>query len=97
MSAVVYVLLDATDNPIYVGASHDYGRRLREHQHSHWWRHVASAEVYPQRDWNLALYVERNLIRAWSPEFNRQSVDPVDHALNSILGPMLRVTGEVAQ
>lgn len=94
MSAVVYVLLDSADTPIYVGASQDYGRRLAEHQRTPLWAHVASAGVYPQGSWSLALYVERNLIREWSPEFNTQSVEPVQHAVNGLLSPMFRMFAE---
>ena len=97
MSAVVYVLVDSADQAIYVGASHDYGRRLSEHQRAWWWQHVASAEIYPQADWELALYVERNLIRRLSPEFNRQSVDPVESAMGHIFAPMFRSLAEAAR
>lgn len=92
---VVYVVLDVADNPIYVGATHDCRRRINEHRRrSQWWHLVRSVETYPQPDWEIALYVERNLIRRWSPEFNRQSVDRAEHAFQQFYGPMVRDLAE---
>lgn len=93
----VYVLSDIADRAIYVGASRDVERRVKEHQGKPWWQLVAGVEVYPQQDWELALYVERNLIHKLSPEFNVQSVDPVEQAINSLMGPFGRAIQEMAQ
>lgn len=93
--ASVYIVIDKADNPIYVGASRDVNRRLREHKSRDWWHLARKIEIYEQPDWEIALYVERNLIRRWSPEFNVQSTDPVEHAVNSIRQPMLRSLASV--
>ena len=90
----VYVLVDAADQPIYVGVTGDPARRVREHRAKPWWVHVSDVEIYPQVDRQMALFVERDLIRQWSPEFNRQSVDPVQHFASGMFRPMVRALYE---
>lgn len=87
----VYVLVDSAGAAIYVGSTRDISRRVREHASAkQWWPLVRTIETYRMDDWDLALHVERGLIRALSPEFNRQSVTPAQHAANRITAPMFR-------
>lgn len=90
----VYVLVDAASRPLYVGATRSVARRVGEHRNKSWWKYVRDVEVYPQNSWDLALYVERNLIRKLSPEFNRQSVDEGRQMLNTFFGQSFRGIAE---
>ena len=92
----VYALVDVSGTAIYVGATRELSRRVREHATTQpWWPLVKTIESYPQPTWSLALYVERGLIRALSPEFNRQSVDDALKATNMIHGPVRRLFAEM--
>lgn len=88
---VVYVAVDRAGQPLYIGATHDLNRRLAEHRaRAPWWPLAIEVEEYPQPSWELALYVERNLIRRLSPEFNHQSCDEGLQAINAAFGPFRR-------
>lgn len=84
---VVYVLVGDDDRTLYVGSTRDVARRVREHRSKSWWHEVADVEIYPMQDWELALFVERNLIRKLAPRHNRQSNDLVSVVMAEFLGP----------
>lgn len=72
----IYLLIDAFETVLYVGASRDYCRRVREHRRRSWWDEVALVEVYEQPTWPAALASERRVIHALTPIYNVQSNDP---------------------
>lgn len=91
----VYCCIDIAGQVLYVGASRNVEKRITQHRAKAWWPMVTLIEVYEQSDWTTALRVERGLLREFSPEFNVQSVDPVDQAVHGIFAPMFRDLAEV--
>lgn len=69
----VYVLADADDKPLYVGASNDIARRIKQHRDRkpHWWRSVADVWTYPTDTRSEAHDNEQRLIQELRPPFNR--------------------------
>ena len=93
---VVYVLVDEADRALYVGSTKDVARRVGEHRRRQpWWPDVARVEVYPMEAWDVALYVERNLISRLAPRHNVQCNSRVAVLMNEFFAPMQHELSEV--
>ncbi|WP_370291530.1 GIY-YIG nuclease family protein [Nocardioides sp.] len=69
----VYVLHDPDERALYVGATQDVARRIREHRSKPWWSDVAGVEIYRTENWETALRLEKECIAQFAPRHNRQS------------------------
>lgn len=78
MSAVVYWLLDAEDNILYVGCTKDLKNRMTHHsQTKTWWPSVASVAHTSEMSHSEALRVEHMDIYSLQPIHNIYSRTPI--------------------
>lgn len=96
--AFVYNVLDEYGQCIYIGATRDVPRRMREHSsRARWWPLAASVDVFPMIDWHQALHVERGMLKQINPPFNQQCVDRTESNVNAAKTGLFRWIMGVAQ
>lgn len=70
-TAAVYACNDATGRSVYIGHTEHVSDRIDDHRtRAAWWPQVASVDVYPCDSREVAVYLERNLIRECGPLYN---------------------------